>query len=168
MRGGILFETLIPSTFAGAGVGCCDQLQVSTQHPSMTPRNSAGMAFVPAASLSSIGCWGNKLGGIPQVSRPKPGLINLRSQHDSDRGATQKPRSLGTPRSGAVARAARGAALLGAFLSLSLAPLSLPTVGFPAPALSANAEEPQALMLRRDLPVDTKDPYAQVSLNFES
>jgi hypothetical protein len=63
-----------------------------------------------------------------------------------------------------VARAARGAALLGAFLSLSLAPLSLPTVAVG----SANAEEPQALMLRRDLPVDTKDPYAQVSLNFES
>ena len=101
------------------------------------------------------------------MSRLKRGLINLKSQHNSDRGAiteAQKPRSLGTPRTGAVARAARGAALLGAFLSLSLAPLSLPTVAVG----SANAEEPQALMLRRDLPVDTKDPYAQVSLNFES
>ena len=103
------------------------------------------------------------------MSRPKRGLINLRSQHDNDRGAikeTQKPRGLDTPRAGAVARAARGAALLGAFLSLSLAPLSLPTVA--TVVASANAEEPQALMLRRDLPVDTKDPYAQVSLSLKS
>lgn len=129
----------------------------------MIPRNSAATAFVPAAPLPSQLAASRLPEHVASCCRrTSRGLVNLRSQHDSERGPIkemQKPRGLsGTPRAGVVARAARTAALLGAVLSLSLAPLSLPVAGL---LPNAHAEEPQSVMMR-DLPVDIRDPYAQV------
>jgi len=121
------------------------------------------MAFAPTFVPSTLGATSL----IRAVAHTGSGarrtaLLTLQAQKDCNRIHDQGTgNDCSTPQEfGGVGflRSKKCLALLGVALSLSLAPMSLPIVGAPA---EASAEAPQPILMR-ELPIDTRDPYAQV------